>query len=199
MSFDFRNVEKNLQNRGYTVRIFSTGREAALYLNSAVDGTSVGIGGSSTVKELGIFDLLNSHNSVYWHWMQEPFTARKNAMQADVYITSANALTETGELVNIDSVGNRVAATLFGHQKIFYLIGKNKLVPGYEAAVWRARNIAAPQRAKQLGAKTPCAEHADRCYDCSCPGRICRGMVTLWGPMNGMEAEVLLIDEELGL
>ena len=80
-----------------------------------------------------------------------------------------------------------------------YLIGRNKLTEDYEKAVWRARNIAAPQRAKQLNVNTPCAEQADRCYDCKSPGRICRGLVTLWGPMMSMEAEVLLIDEDLGL
>ena len=84
-------------------------------------------------------------------------------------------------------------------KKVYYLIGRNKLTADYEKAVWRARNIAAPQRAKQLNAKTPCAEQADRCYDCKSPGRICRGLVTLWGPMMSMEAEILLIDEDLGL
>ena len=120
-------------------------------------------------------------------------------MQTDVYLTSVNALAQTGEIVNIDGVGNRVAATLFGHQKVYYLVGRNKLTEDEAQAVWRARNVAAPQRAQQMGAKTPCAEKADRCYDCKSPGRICRGLVTLWGPMLGMEAEVLLIDEELGL
>ena len=82
---------------------------------------------------------------------------------------------------------------------MFYVIGRNKLAPTYEEAVWRARNIAAPQRARQLGKKTPCAVKCDRCYDCKSPERVCRGLVTLWGPMMGMEAEVLLVDEELGL
>ena len=105
------------------------------------------------------------------------------AMDTEVYLCSANALAETGELVNIDGAGNRVASTLFGHRKIYFVVGANKLCPTYEDAVFRARNVAAPQRARQLGAKTPCAVHADRCYDCKSPGRICRGLVTLWGPM----------------
>ena len=88
---------------------------------------------------------------------------------------------------------------LFGHRRIFFLVGRNKLTADYDSAVWRARNIAAPQRARQLQVKTPCAERADRCYDCKSPDRICRGLVTLWGPMNGMEAEILLIDQDLGL
>ena len=120
-------------------------------------------------------------------------------MQTQVYLTSANALAETGEIVNIDGAGNRVAATLFGHERVCFVIGRNKLTATYDEAVFRARNVAAPQRARQLGKKTPCAVKLDRCYDCKSPDRICRGMVTLWGPMMGMPAEVLLVDEDLGL
>ena len=196
---DFSLVEQNLKSRGYTVRCFATGAEAADYLDEALHGVSVGIGGSSTVKDLGLYERLQRRNAVIWHWMQEPAQARRDAMQTDVYLTSVNALAQTGELVNIDGAGNRVSSTLFGHKKVYYLIGRNKLVDTYEQAVWRARNIAAPQRAKQLGAKTPCAENADRCYDCKSPGRICRGLVTLWGPMVSMESEILLIDEDFGL
>ena len=196
---DFEKVTLSLRQRGYTVKQFASGAEAAAYLNQVVDGVTVGIGGSATVKSLGLYESLGTHNTVYWHWMQEIGSARKHAMQTDVYLTSVNALAQTGEIVNIDGVGNRVAATLFGHQKVYYLVGRNKLTEDEAQAVRRARNVAAPQRAQQMGVKTPCAEKADRCYDCKSPGRICRGLVTLWGPMLGMEAEVLLIDEELGL
>ena len=125
--------------------------------------------------------------------------ARREAQTADIYLTSVNALAETGELVNIDGAGNRVASTLFGHEKVYFVIGRNKLAPTVDAAVWRARNIASPRNAQRLGRKTPCAVKGDRCYDCKSPERICRGLVTLWGPMMGMEAEVLLIDEDLGM
>ena len=196
---DFTALKERLEQNNFTVSTFATGAEAAAYLNTAVDGVSVGIGGSSTIKDLGLYESLGAHNTVIWHWMQEAGPARKAAMQTDVYLTSVNALAETGEMVNIDGAGNRVSSTLFGHKKVYYLIGRNKLTESYEQAVWRARNIAAPHRAQQLNAKTPCAEKADRCYDCKSPGRICRGLVTLWGPMMAMEAEVLLIDEDLGL
>ena len=196
---DFKTVEQNLKARGYQVCCFASGADAAAYLCASLCGVTIGIGGSSTVKMLGLYEKLRENNTVYWHWMQEPAQARKQAMQTDVYLTSANALSENGELVNIDGTGNRVSSTLFGHGKVIYLIGRNKLTADYEQAVWRARNIAAPQRAKQLGVKTPCSERADRCYDCRVPGRICRGMVTLWGPMAAMDTEILLIDEDLGL
>ncbi len=197
---NFDVVKTSLEARGYMVRVFSTGKEAADYLDAAVDGTSVGFGGSATLDALGLYERLGTHNQVVWHWKQEDKdAARREAMTTGVYLTSVNALAETGELVNIDGAGNRAAATLFGHEKVFYVIGRNKLAPTYEEAVWRARNIAAPQRARQLGKKTPCAVKCDRCYDCKSPERVCRGLVTLWGPMMGMEAEVLLVDEELGL
>ena len=164
-------AKKNLEARGFRVQVFSSGKEAAAYLDAAVDGTAVGFGGSITLQELG-----------------------------PVYITSANALAETGEIINIDGVGNRAASTLYGHQKLYFVVGRNKLAPTYEEALWRARNIAAPKNAQRLGRKTPCAIKGDRCYDCKSPERICRGLVVLWEPMMGMEqtTEVLLVDEELG-
>ena len=196
---DFAKVRKSLEDRGYAVREFASAAEAAAYLNEAIDGKTVGFGGSATLDAMGIYDLLAAHNTVVWHWKQPADEARREAMQTQVYLTSANALAETGEIVNIDGAGNRAAATLFGHEKVYFVIGRNKLAENYEKAVWRARNVAAPQRARQLGKKTPCAVKLDRCYDCKSPDRVCRGMVTLWGPMMGMPAEVLLVDEDLGL
>lgn len=195
----FDKVEKSLTERGYTVKVFSTGAEAAQYLNGEVDGVRVGFGGCATARDLGLYELLGSHNEVIWHWKQDANEARRNAMDTEVYICSANALAETGEMVNIDGAGNRVASTLFGHKKVYILIGKNKLTATYDDAVWRARNVAAPKRAQQMNAKTPCAVNADKCYDCRSAGRICRGMVTLWGPMMLMDTEVLLIEEDYGL
>ena len=191
---------KNLRAAGYSVHVFDTGAEAAKWLDGQIDGKTVGIGGSATVKELGLYDLLKTHNPVVWHWEQEQDEARLNAMKTDVYLSSANALAETGEIVNIDGRGNRVASTLYGHQKVYFLIGQNKLTETYEDAVWRARNIVAPNRAQQFKVKTPCvADGAKRCFNCKSPERVCRALVTLWGPMMGSEAEVLLIRENLGI
>ena len=198
MKFDA--VKKNLETRCYAVRVFATGKEAADYLDAAIDKKSVGFGGSVTLDALGLYERLGSHNQTVWHWKwEDKDAARREALTTELYLTSVNGLAETGELINIDGAGNRVAATLFGHEKVYFVIGRNKLAPTYEEAVWRARNIASPQNAKRLGKKTPCAVSGDRCYDCKSPERICRGLVTLWGPMMGMEAEVLLVDEDLGL
>lgn len=193
----FEAVKKNLEARGFQVRVFATGAEAAAYLDGAIDGVSVGIGGSVTVQELGLYDKLAAHNEMHWHWAGGP-EERTAAMQTQVYITSANGLAETGEIINIDGSGNRVAATLYGHQKVYFIIGRNKLAPTYDEALWRARNIAAPKNAQRLGRQTPCAVRGDRCYDCKSPDRICRGLVVLWGPMREMETEIVLVDEDLG-
>ena len=194
----FETVKKNLEAKGYTVKVFATGEEAADYLNSAIDGVTVGFGGSGTIRDLGLYEKLGAHNTVYWHWMQDPNTARKSAAEADVYLSSVNALAETGELINIDGLGNRVASTLFGHKKTYFVVGRNKLADTYDNALWRARNVAAPLRAQQMNKKTPCAVKADRCYDCKSPERICRGLVVHWGPMMGADMEVILVDQDLG-
>lgn len=198
--FDFTAVTENLKERGYEVKVFSKLQEASDYLEGELNDVTVGIGGSATVQAAGLYERLSKNNTVIWHWMAEDMDeARQKAMTTDVYLTSANALAETGEIVNIDGRGNRISSTLFGHKKVYFLIGRNKITKTYEDAVWRARNVAAPKRAKQLNAKTPCAVDGKRCYDCKSPGRVCRGMVTLWMPILQMEMEVLLIDEDLGL
>ena len=194
---DFSTVEKNLRDRGYKVCSFGSGKEAADYLVAELKGKSVGIGGSMTIKELGLYDRLSEDSTVYWHWETGPET-RADAASAQVYLTSVNGFAETGEIINIDGAGNRVASTLYGHEKIYYIGGRNKLAKTYDDALWRARNIASPKNARKLGRKTPCAVNADKCYDCKSPDRICRGLVVMWEPMMNMEAEVILIDEELG-
>lgn len=194
----FETVKKNLESRGFVVRVFDTGAEAADYLDGAIDGVSVGLGGSLTVQAMGLHEKLAGHNTVHWHWTDGP-EARVKSAGADVYITSANGLAETGEVINIDGFGNRVASTLYGHKKLYFVIGRNKLAPTYDEALWRARNIAAPKNAQRLGKKTPCAVNGDRCYDCRSPERICRGLVVLWGPSMGIETEIVLVDEDLGL
>ena len=197
---DFSRVKQNLEARGFRVSVFATAAEAADYLDSAIDNTSVGFGGSVTLEKMGLYERLERHDRVNWHWRPtvDGADARQAAMTAEHYITSVNGLAETGELINIDGTGNRVASTLYGHKKVWFVVGRNKLAPTYEEALWRARNIAAPKNAQRLGRKTPCAVKADHCYDCKSPERICRGLVVLWEAIGSMEMEVVLVDEALG-
>ena len=120
------------------------------------------------------------------------------AAGSEHYLLSANGIAETGEIINIDGAGNRVASAIYGHKKVWIIAGKNKLAPTYDEALWRARNIAAPKNAQRLHAKTPCAVKADHCYDCKSPGRICRALTVLWGAMMGSDMEVVLVNEDLG-
>jgi len=197
---DIEKAIKNLKDRGFAVSRFESKEAAAEYLLSSISGTTVGIGGSGTVAALDIYERLRENNEVYWHLMDglKPETA-KQASSARVYLSSANAIAETGEIVNIDGRGNRVAATLYDKDKVYIIVGTNKFTDDFDSAVWRARNIASPKNAKRLGVKTPCAVKADRCYDCRSPQRICNGLVVIWGKMLAVgELEVVIIDEELG-
>lgn len=193
---DWTNLTKNLEERGFAVCTFATKEEAADYLDSQIDGVSVGFGGSMTVQEMGLYPRLAAHNNAVWHWDK---AGLEQAATTDVYISSVNGLAETGELINIDGTGNRVSSTLFGHEKVYFVVGKNKIAPDYDKALWRARNIASPKNAQRIGVQTPCAVKGDRCYDCKSPQRICRGLVVLWEKPKAIQTmEVILIDEELG-
>lgn len=190
---------QSLQGRGFTVHRFDTGEQAAQYLEQSLHGCTIGFGGSRTAEQLGLFERLGRDNTVFWHWKQELDTACENAAGARVYISSVNALAETGELINIDGYGNRVSATAYGPERVIFVVGKNKLAPDFEQALWRARNVAAPLNARRLHKNTPCATGPLRCYDCRSPERCCRALMVLWGKPTAVgEAEVLLVDEELG-
>lgn len=195
------NIEKAIRNfelRGYTVKHFATGTEAADYMAEQIKGCTVGIGGSKTVEQLGLFDKLKGSNSVYWHWKVPGPETIKKANAADVYISSANAMTENGEILNIDGRGNRLAGQVYGDKRVYIVAGTNKLCPDFESALYRARNVAAVQNCKRFENNNPC-KLDDKCHDCRMDSRICRALLVLWGPMMGMSTEIILIDEELGM
>jgi len=191
---------ETLKREGFIVTLFETGRQAAEHIASELSGKTVGIGGSVSVEQIGLYDLLSKNNTVFWHWKQQGADVRARAAAAQVYIASANAIAETGEIINIDGSGNRVSAMLYGHEKVIIVAGINKIVDDYESAVYRARNIAAPLNARRLGKRTPCALSAEmKCYDCDSPERICRGLVVLLRPLGGnAETEIVLVNEPLG-
>ena len=194
---DLEKLRANLEARGFRTTYFPTADEAAAYLDGQIDGKTVGIGGSMTVKEMGLYPRLAAHNQVVWHWEGG---ALRDAVLTDVYITSANALAETGEIVNIDGNGNRVSSTLYGHQKVYFLVGVNKVAPDFEAALWRARNVAAPKRAQSPGGRGPRAPTAHPGHGRKSPGRPRPGPSGCWGPPNApAETGGALIGEALGM
>ncbi len=198
----FDTVKNNLEALGYVVSAFETGAEAVAYLEKAINGQTVGIGGSETVRELGAFEALSRNNTVWWHsCVPEGMTGDQviqKEREADIYISSVNGLSENGEIINIDGRCNRVADIFYGHKKVYLLIGKNKLAENCEAAIHRARNIAAPKNARRLHKNTPCAKGEERCYDCKSPDRICKGLCIMLGKPSAGEFEVILINEDLG-
>ena len=195
---------KNLKSRHFDA-YYCANREEALKkaLELIPEGATVGWGGAMSAQQIGLLDALNSGN---YHALdrekcqtsEEREQIMRDCLFADVFLTGANGLSMDGEMVNIDGAGNRVASTLFGHKKVYFVIGRNKIAPTYDEALWRARNIAAPKNAQRLKRNTPCAVNADRCYNCKSPERICRGMVILMGPTMNMPTEVILVNEELG-
>ena len=143
----------SLTRAGFAVRYFETAKEAADYLDESIRGKSVGIGGSMTIEQMGLYERLSEHNTVYWHWRTNDTETRTAAAGAEVYLCSVNGLAETGELINIDGSGNRVAATLYNHDRVVFVVGANKIAEDYERAMHRARNIAAPLNTRRLGLK----------------------------------------------
>ena len=147
---------------------------------------------------MGLFDALSKENEVIWHWNEPGAKTLAKAREAQIYITSANGVSETGELVNIDGTGNRVAQTLYGPEKVYFVVGKNKIEKDLSSALSRARNVAAPLNAKRLKTNTPCSKTGDRCFDCGSEVRICRATVILERPTRGMKAEIVFVNEALG-
>lgn len=201
---DLQIVKENSEKKGFKVSVFSDAKEASDYLNKEINNTSVAFGGSMTLAEMGLFDTLKTHNELWYHSNAELIEKYgreeifKRAMGADVYISSVNGISSDGILINIDGNGNRIASTAFGHKKVYYVVGKNKIEDTFEKAMWRARNIAAPKNAQRLNRKTPCAIKGDKCYNCSSPERICRGILITEAPMSAQETEILLVNENLG-
>ncbi|MDO4270463.1 MAG: HAD-IA family hydrolase [Eubacteriales bacterium] len=185
---------KAFTDRGFDFTYFPTTQEALPYLTGACTGKTVTLGGSVTLRDMGFPEAFSNSTAAHWHWT----TPGDYKQDPDVYLCSANALSESGEIVNIDGTGNRVAGTLFGPKQCIFVCGVNKLCADLESAVERARNVAAPLNAKRIGFNTPCAADG-KCHDCRGPNRICRALVIHMAPPLGLEkCEVVLIGEQLG-
>lgn len=197
---DIEKTVKNLKRRGFDVSRFETKEEASEYLMSQIHDTTVGIGGCMTAKQMGLYEKLTAAgNDVAWHWVTPGDETLKKELDAKVFISGANAIAETGEILNIDGKGNRLAALAFGKKRVYIVAGVNKLCDDFDSAVFRARNVAATQNVQRFDVKTPCKMDG-KCHDCSSPERICNALLVLWGPMMEMErVEVVLINEELGM
>ena len=198
-SMNLETTLKNFEKNGFKTRHFSNPNELQEFLKSEIRDMSVGMGGSVSLSQLGVYETLKDTNQEYWHAVDKSPETFEKASLAQVYILSANALTENGEIVNIDGRGNRVSGAIFGanRQKVLYICGTNKIEENLEKATWRAKNVAAPKNAQRLGLKTPCAIKADKCYNCMSPQRICRATAIISRPTSA-ETTIIIVDGDWG-
>ncbi len=199
MNSNFLELEKILSKNGFSVKTFNNIGEAKEALLSEIKKEeSVGIGGSMTIQDMGIYEELKEKGiEVYWHWRKDVENAAVKAINADNYITSTNALTMDGKLVNMDGNGNRVASMIYGHKNVYIVVGKNKICKDYDEARDRIKNVAAPLNAKRLNLSTPCT-HTGKCMDCDSPQRICKAEVIIHRNPGSTNTHIYLIDEEIG-
>lgn len=162
-------------------------------------------GGSMTFIATGLYDALKGMAQlelldVFNKGLtpEDTLELRRQSLLTDLFITGTNAVTETGELVNLDMTGNRVAAITFGPRHVVILVGRNKIVPDLEAAMVRIKEYAAPANAMRLDKKTPCVK-TSVCEECKSPDRICNTWTITQKSFPKGRIKVVLINESLGL
>ena len=195
---------KNLQRRNMEAFYCPTAQDAVAKVQELIaDGSSVTWGGSMTVRDLGIPQALKDRgtlNVFNRDVVEDPEEKQQmylRAFTSDVYLSSANAISEDGVIVNIDGNGNRVAAITWGPKKVIFIIGLNKVAQTVEAAIARARSVASPINAQRFDIKTPC--HVDGvCHNCNSPESICSYIHLLRNSRTPGRHVVVLVGETLG-
>ncbi len=192
---------KHLRMHGFGADYFETKEEVLSYLKENIPkGSSIGIGGSVTLTEIGVLSWLTGNEE--YHFLDRYHTddvsrVFHESLNADVYLMSTNALTEEGELYNIDGNGNRLAALIYGPKKVYVIAGTNKIVKNLEEAVSRVELFSAPANNIRLGKTNPCTK-TGQCMHCSTPSTICNQIVTARRSGTPGRIHVLLVNEALG-
>lgn len=198
-------VVKALQRRGFGAEYVPTAEEALKRVLEIIpEGATVGIPGTITARDIGALDALKERgNTVYQHWgkmsNEERREARFKENTADVFLTSANALTRDGIIINIDGTGNRVAGMAWGNGLVLFVIGLNKLVFNLEDGLKRARSATIPNAIRQ-NVETACVK-SGHCVNCSAAGNddsMCRAILILEQAVKGRKYHVIVIGEDLG-
>lgn len=192
---------KNLKAHNFDADFFETKEEVLSYLKEHIKkGSSIGIGGSVTLKETGILQWLTGNEDYRFldrYHTDDVKQVFRDSFSADVYLMSANAVTLNGCLYNVDGNGNRVAALIYGPDKVYVIAGVNKIVPDLDAAIERVKQTAAPVNNVRLGLANPCTK-LGRCAQCLSESSICNEfVVTRRSGVKG-RIHVLLAGEELG-
>jgi len=195
---------KSLRSNGFEAIYCPSQRDAYENIISAArDATSIGIGGSMTLEELDLVpELCRMEKELLLRDLpgltpEEQLAVRRRHLTCDLFLTSTNAVTLAGQLVNVDGIGNRVGAMTFGPRKVIVVAGRNKIALDLEAALKRIREIAAPANAHRLGKKLPCALTGS-CSDCQSPERICRITVILDRMPSLSDIRVLVVNADMG-
>jgi len=170
----------------------------------AINPKSVSWGGSITFTATGLYDILENDPGLkvidtYDKSIssEEVLERRRQSLLVDLFFAGTNAVTEAGQLVNLDMIGNRIAGITFGPKNVIVFIGRNKIVPDIENAMFRIKSYAAPVNTMRLGKKTPCAK-TSYCEECKSPDRICNTWTITEKSFPRGRVKVVLINEELG-
>ena len=196
-----KKVIKGLESRNMSGYYAANAEEAlAKALELIPEGATVTMGGCMSAREIGLVDSLKSgnYNFIDRDNMEDKRAAMLAAYDADVFLSSVNAMTEDGELVNIDGNSNRVSAIAQGPKQVLFIVGMNKVCDDLDGAMKRARNVAAPINAQRFGLDTPCAKTGS-CMNCKSPDTICcQFLITRFSRHKG-RIHVILVNDKLGL
>lgn len=210
---DIKKTMANLEKNNMKPYFVETKEEVVPLIKTLIaDGESISHGGSETLKEIGAIELLKSGNYDYIDRSGlEGEALRQSYIRAfgcDTYLTSVNAVTENGELYNVDGNSNRVACIVYGPRQVIAVVGMNKIVADISEAVTRVKTTAAPPNTKRLGCKTPCAatgqcislnkENPMICEGCESPQRICCNYVISAKQRHKDRIKVIIVNESLG-
>ena len=193
-------VIKGLESRNMS-GYYAEDREAAVKqaLELIPESSSIAMGGCASAHEVGLIKVLEEGNYNYINRANmSPRDGLMAAYDADVFLSSANAITSDGIMVNIDGNSNRVSCIAQGPRKVVFIVGMNKVCSDLDAAMKRARNVAAPANAQRFEVKTPCKE-TGKCFDCKSPDTICcQFLITRYSRHEG-RIHVILVNDMLGL
>ncbi len=202
-SFAIRELESNFLKRNIDVHWFTAFEDVKSYLLEQIPaGATVGIGHSQTLQGIGITGaLLERGHTVFDKELgatkEEVRRLKRSALLADCYLSGANAVSIDGRIVNIDHSGNRVAALAYGPDRVFVVVGRNKITNTHEEAIKRAKDTASPKNAKRAGYHPPCVTKG-YCTDCLSSQRVCNIISTIQGQHEKGRMTLLIVNEEAG-
>jgi L-lactate utilization protein LutB len=202
-------VKSALEANNFEVFLAQTSQEAhKLVLEEILPKTgakSISWGGSMTFLSTGLYEALKKKDALEILDTfdkdipaEDQLERRRQALLVDLFITGTNAVTESGQLVNLDMIGNRIGGLTFGPKHVVILVGRNKIVPELEEAIFRVKNYVAPANAMRLDKKTPCVK-TSHCEECKSPDRICNTWAITEKSFPKGRVKVVLINEDLGL